>query len=79
MNGWIDYLDLPLLQSIQLGYWTLPGDGKNTQYNTMTMRSENERVDEWVDLPLLTEFKGNGGNFHNIGSVILESMDLVID
>lgn len=46
MNGWIDYLDLPLLQSIQLGQWTLPGDGKNAQYNTMTMRSDNERVDE---------------------------------
>ena len=46
MNGWIDYLDLPLLQSIQLGSWTLPGDGKNAQYNTLTMRSEIERVDE---------------------------------
>ena len=40
MNGWIDYLDLPILQSIQLGSWTLPGDEKNTQYNTLTMRSE---------------------------------------
>ena len=79
MNGWIDYLDLPLLQSIQLGYWTLSGDGKNAQYNTLTMRSEIERVDEWVDLPSLTEFKGLSGNFWNIGSVILESMDLVIE
>ena len=43
------------------------------------MRSEIEWVDEWIDLPSLTEFKGNRLNFHSIGSVILESMDLVFD
>ena len=32
-----------------------------------------------MDLPSLTEFKGNDQNFRNIGSVILESMDLVFD
>ena len=42
------------------------------------MRSEIEWVDEWIDLPSLTEFKGDY-NFENIGSVILESMDLVFD
>ena len=42
------------------------------------MRSEIEWVDEWTDLPSLTEFKGDD-NFENIGSVILESMDLVFD
>ena len=44
------------------------------------MRSEIEWVDEWIDLPSLTEFKGGDrDNFTNIGSVILESMDLVFD
>ena len=43
------------------------------------MRSEIEWVDEWIDLPSLTEFKGDYYNFIYIGSVILESMDLVFD
>ena len=42
------------------------------------MRSEIELVDEWIDLPSLTEFKGDD-NFERIGSVILESMDVVFD
>ena len=56
MNGWIDDSDLPMLQSIQLRYCALHGDGRddrktiNTEpynyKNTLTMRSEIERVDE---------------------------------
>jgi len=52
LNGWIDDLDLPKLQSIQLGGWALAGDGRddrktisNEPYNynnTLTMRSEIE-------------------------------------
>ena len=47
--------------------------------NTLTMRSENVWADEWTDLPSLTEFKGDYYNFECIGSVVLESMDLVFD
>ena len=89
LNGWIDDSDLPILQSIQLAYGALWGDGRddrttisNLPYNyknTMTMRSEIEWVDEWTDLPSLMVFKGNGANFMRIGSVILESMYLVFD
>ena len=43
------------------------------------MRSEIEWADEWIDLSSLTEFKGDLYNFHSIGSVILESMDLAFD
>ena len=43
------------------------------------MRSEIEWVDEWIDLPSLTEFKGEEYNFKSIGSVILESSHLVIN
>ena len=43
------------------------------------MRSENERIDKWIDLPSLTRFKGKGDNFGYIGSVILESSHLVTD
>ena len=89
LNGWIDYSDLPILQSIQLATGALLGDYSEDRKtiitepynykNTLTMRSEIEWVDEWIDLPSLTEFKGDRFNFKNIGSVILESMDLVFD
>ena len=89
MNGWIDYSDLPILQSIQLATGVLRGDFRDDRKtnstepynykNTLTMRSEIEWVDEWIDLPSLTEFKGDYYNFECIGSVILESMDLVFD
>ena len=89
LNGWIDDSDMPKLQSIQLGSWALYGDDRDDRKtindkpynynNTLTMRSEIEWVNEWIDLPSLTTFKGNDGNFYAIGSVILESTDLVID
>ena len=56
MNGWIDDSDLPKLQSIELATGALDGDDRddrktisNEPYNfknTLTMRSENERVDK---------------------------------
>ena len=89
LNGWIDDSDLPKLQSIQLDWYALVGDARadrktisNQPYNyknTLTMRSEIEWVDEWIDLPSLTSFKGNDYNFMYLGSVILESSVLVFD
>ena len=89
MNGRIDDSDLPKLQSIQLDDYALAGDDddnrktiNNEPYNyknTLTMRSEIEWDNEWIDLPSLTELKGYYWNFYAIGSVILESIDLVID
>ena len=80
---------MPKLQFIRLDKSALEGDGgadrETISYepynynNTLTMRSEIEWVDERIDLPSLTEFKGNDFNFYSIGSVILESMDLVFD
>jgi len=56
LNGWIDDSDLPKLQSILLGQWTFDGDARDNRQtirnepynykNTLTMRSEIERVDE---------------------------------
>ena len=76
------------LQSIQLGQYALYGDDdadrttideKPYNYkNTLTMRSNVDRVNEWIDLPSLTSFSGNG-NFYAIGSVTLESTHLAID
>ena len=37
------------------------------------------RGDEWTDLPSLTSFRGDQYNFQNIGSIILESIDLEAD
>ena len=89
MIEWIDYLDLATLQSIQLSYGTLQGDYRDDRKtisdkpynykNTMIMRSDIERVHEWIGLPSLTEFKGDDYNFYAIGSVILESTDLDSD
>ena len=52
MNGWIDDSDLPKLQSIELDYEALAGDGRDDRKtisdehynykNTLTMRSEIE-------------------------------------
>ena len=52
MKGWIDYSDLPKLQSIRLGDEALEGDGRDDRKtirdkpynykNTLTMRSEIE-------------------------------------
>ena len=89
LNGWIDDSDLPKLQSIQLDYGALEGDWRDNRKtisdepynfkNTLTMRSEIEWVDEWIDLPSLIEFKGDYYNLERIGSVILDSIDLVFD
>ena len=57
MSEWVDDSDLPKLQSIQLGECALDGDNcgddrrttSDEPYNyknTLTMRSENERIDK---------------------------------
>ena len=46
--------------------------------NTLKMKSGIGRKDEWADLPSLVSFRGEGSNFYAIGSVILESMDLLV-
>ena len=89
LNGWIDDSDLPKLQSIRLDENAFEGDDRDDRKtirnppfnykNTLTMRSEIEWSDEWIDLPSLTELKGDRYNFYAIGSVILESIDLVFD
>ena len=89
LNEWIDDSDLPKLQFIQLGEWALHGDWRDDRTtiseapynykNTLTMRSEIKWVDEWIDFPSLTIFKGDYNNFNRIGSVILESSDLAFD
>ena len=37
------------------------------------------RDDVWIDLPSLTSFVGSQYNFQNIGTIILESIDLEVD
>ena len=59
MCEWVDDSDLPKLQSIQLGKYAICGDDRDDRddrkriseepfnyKNTLTMRSEIERVDE---------------------------------
>ena len=89
MNGWSDYSDLPKVQSIQLSDWALWGDNGDDRKtidvypfnfkNTLTMKSEIECNSEWIDLPSLTSFTGDGDNFCWIGFVILESSQWAID
>ena len=90
LNGWIDDSDLPKLQSVKFGSYafeyvqsvvfeTISKYPYGMYKKTLTMRSDIGWTDEWIDLPSLTSFKGDEANFYAIGSVILESSDLVID
>ena len=88
MNGWFDYSDLQKLQSIHLFESAIYGDWRDEQKtisdepynynNTLTMRSDCDYHHEWIDLPSLTTFNGNGTNFYTMGSVVLESNQLGI-
>ena len=88
-SKWNDHSDLPKLQSVHLDQCALNGDNRDGRKttsdepynykNTLTMRSEIEWNDEWIDLPSLTTFKGDGANFYLNGHVILESIALIID
>lgn len=76
-------IDLPQLNSIELGSGAFNGDSRpnrksidTTPYNyknTLIMRSEIAKKGEWIDLPSLTLIKGILLHFYAIGSVILES------
>jgi len=89
LNEWIDDSDLPKLQSIELDHQALHGDGGDDRKtiseapynynNTLTMRSESEWIDEWIDLPSLTSVSGGWNNLEVIGLVILESVHWVFD
>ena len=79
---WI--VDLPSLQSMILGSHAFMGDNsadrKTTSVlpynykNTLTMRSMVIWMNDWIDLPSLTEFRLNfGANFQHMGTVTIES------
>ena len=46
--------------------------------NVLKMKSGIGRKDEWTDISWLVSFRGEGSNYCAIGSVILESMDLLV-
>ena len=89
MIEWIDDLDLPKLRSIQLDESALNGDGRDDRKtirdypynykNTLTMKSNIDCDTEWIDLPSLTYFNGDGYNFRLIGSVALKSSDWSVE
>ena len=68
-------IDLPSLQSIQLGYDALYG---NNESCSLIMRSIYIilKYNTYLDLPKLTEIKsgGSGYNFYYVHSVTLESI-----
>ena len=69
------WIDLPSLQSIHLGWWTLRGK-RDDDSSSLTMRSTNEMVSKWwnVDLPNLSSINSNGYSFNNPRSVTMESI-----
>ena len=76
-------IDLPLLQSVKLGDWAFSGDSNrktNDEYpynynNTMIMKSDSNWLKEYIDLPSLISFVGEGSeNYHYFGSVVFESV-----
>ncbi|KAK8807968.1 hypothetical protein WA588_006454 [Blastocystis sp. NMH] len=66
--------DLPKLQSILLGDWALHGDEDDDRKTISTEPYNYKNTLTMRNLPSLTEFKGNRGNFKYIGSVILENI-----
>ena len=86
MKGCAHYLDLPNLREIRLGNCALMGSNLNCNlnasnqfevhyFNSLIMRSRVEHISTIIDLPSLILFQGDGLNFHDIGSVTLESSD----
>ena len=74
-------IDLPLLQSVKLGDLAFLGDYNRktiNEYpynynNTMTMKSDSNWQNVYLDLPSLISFVGGRGNYLYFGSVIFES------
>ena len=74
-------IDLPLLQSVKLGYLAFTGDSNRKtidEYpynynNTMTMKSDSNWQNVYLDLPSLISFVGGRYNYLYFGSVIFES------
>ena len=76
MNDWMnDEWDLIRLESIILGYEALYGDEDTIKWNELIMKSMNEMMIDWLDLPSLSMIKGDGYNFFQIGKVQLDSND----
>ena len=86
LKGCAHYLDLPNLREIRLGNCALMGSNLNCNlnasnqfevhyFNSLIMRSRVEHISTIIDLPSLNLFQGDGLNFHDIGSVTLESSD----
>ena len=70
-----DWLDLPKLQSIELGWSAFEFDG-NEESAELVMRSSETEIDSRSDLPKLTtlvSIKEGGWTFHFPRRVILES------
>ena len=67
-------IDLPSLQSIQLGYAAL--EGRDNDSCSLTMRSNNEMIEMicCIDLPNLTSIDSRGCSFYSLRSVTLESI-----
>ena len=76
-NDWMnDEWDLTQLQSITIGSDSFMLHRYTVDSNELIMRSMNDGwLIDWSDLPSLTTFKGEGGNFLWISKVILKSDD----
>ena len=79
-------IDLPLLQSVKLGDRAFLGDYNRktiNEYpynynNTMTMKSDSNWQNVYLDLPSLISFVGGSYNYLYFGSVVIESIPSMI-
>ena len=76
-NEMIEWLDLPSLQSIQLGEYALFGS-KSTSF-IMRSRMKLKEMIEWLDLPNLTFIDSVWAAFYIMGGVTLESRITIIE
>ena len=84
MGWWVRFTDITIHWTREMGSFRRWREGsKDDGWCTLQLQEclENEEWDwakGWTDISWLVSFRGEGSNFYAIGSVILESMDLLV-
>lgn len=84
MGWWVRFTDITIHWTREMGsFRRWRGGSKDDGWRTLQLQEclENEEWDwakGWTDISWLVSFRGEGSNYYAIGSVILESMDLLV-
>ena len=72
-----DEVDLPELESISLSKYAFAGDDYAENTSEFIMKSVNEKMQWWLEIPNIKLFKGDGYNLNCISRVELDGMMVV--